>query len=191
MIQGRQSRVPQASRLFLDVDGVLNAFDFDARLATFSDFEIHEVTVDQGSGFRLTLDLRLSRSMGQRVGAMSAEIVWATTWEHLADEVVAPLCGMRRGLDFLERPLNTIHKDGTWKFDVVRRSVAEGMRPFIWIDDDIDSFHNGAEPARKWADRLPIPSLLIAPDPKTGLTHGDLEAVEEFLSQLDLDAPAR
>ena len=92
---------------------------------------------------------------------------------------------MPRGLNFLERPLNTTHEDGTWKFDVVRRSVADDMRPFIWIDDDIGSFRSGAESARKWAERLPIPSLLIAPDPKTGLTHGNLEAIEEFLGQLD------
>jgi len=171
----------QLPTLYLDVDGVLNAFDFDARLATFNDFEEQEVTVDSGSGFRMTFDVRLSRNMGDRVAALSAEIVWATTWEHHADVVVAPLCGIPRGLRFLARPTSTTHADGAWKFDEVRLAVVEKMQPFVWIDDDIDSFRHGSESARQWAESLPILNLLIAPDPRTGLTHGDLEAIEEFL----------
>jgi hypothetical protein len=73
--------------LFLDVDGVLNAFQLDPTLATFDDFEDQEVMVDEGNGFRMILDLCLSRSMGKRIGALSAEIVWATTWEHNADSM--------------------------------------------------------------------------------------------------------
>jgi hypothetical protein len=171
--------------LFLDVDGVLNAFEFNPNLATFDDFEDQEVTVDEGSGFRMILDLCLSRSMGERIGALSAEIVWATTWEHNADSMIAPLCGLPRGMRVLVRPHSTTHLDGGWKFDEVRRSVAEDMRPFVWIDDDIDAFRNGPESARRWARDLPVQNLLLAPDPRTGLTHGHLETIEDFLEQVN------
>jgi hypothetical protein len=170
--------------LFLDVDGVLNAFDFDPSLATFGDFEDHEVTVDQGNGFRMVLDLCLSRSMGKRLGALSAEIVWVTTWEHQADSIIAPLCGLPPGLGVLSRPTETTRPDGAWKFDEVRRAVGENMKPFVWIDDDIDIFRSGTESPRQWAANLPVRNQLIAPDPRSGLTHGQLEAVEDFLSSV-------
>jgi hypothetical protein len=61
--------------LFLDVDGVLNAFEFDPNLATFDDFEDQEVTVDEGSGFRCLgawaneLVHCLPKSCGNHLGA--------------------------------------------------------------------------------------------------------------------------
>jgi len=170
--------------LFLDVDGVLNAFDFDSSLASFDDFEEHEVMLDEGNGFRMNLDLCLSQSMGERIGALSAEIVWATTWEHNADSIVAPLCGLPRSLRVLTRPRSTTRMDGAWKFDEVRRVVTDEMRPFVWIDDDIDAFRLGPESARRWAAALPVQNLLLAPDPRTGMTHGHLEAIEDFLHRM-------
>jgi hypothetical protein len=169
--------------LFLDVDGVLNAFDFDSSLASFDDFEEHEVMLDEGNGFRMNLDLCLSQSMGERIGALSAEIVWATTWEHNADSIVAPLCGLPRSLRVLTRPRSTTRMDGAWKFDEVRHVVTDDMRPFVWIDDDIDAFRLGPQSARRWAAGLPVQNLLISPDPRTGLTRGHLETIEEFLDQ--------
>jgi hypothetical protein len=59
--------------------------------------------------------------------------------------------------------------------------VGEKMKPFVWIDDDIDIFRSAAESARQWAANLPVRNLLISPDSRSGLTHGQLEAVEDFL----------
>jgi hypothetical protein len=62
--------------------------------------------------------------------------------------------------------------------------VGENMKPFVWIDDDIDIFRSGTESPRQWAANLPVRNQLIAPDPRSGLTHGQLEAVEDFLSSV-------
>ncbi len=132
--------------LFLDVDGVLNAFAFDSRLASFDDFEEHEVMLDEGNGFRMILDLCLSRSMGERIGALSAEIVWATTWEHNADSIVAPLCGLPRSLRVLTRPRSTTRMDGAWKFDEVRRVVTDEMRPFVRGQFSVPAFGHEKSP---------------------------------------------
>jgi hypothetical protein len=119
--------------------------------------------------------------MGKRLGALSAEIFWVTTWEHQADSIIAPLCDLPPHLGVLSRPTETTRSDGGWKFDEVRRAVGEKMKPFVWIDDDIDIFRSAAESARQWAANLPVRNLLISPDSRSGLTHGQLEAVEDFL----------
>ena len=61
---GTQSSSPSRTALpylFLDVDGVLNAYDCDEDLVSFDDFVVHEVSNDDGSGFSLTFDLWLSK----------------------------------------------------------------------------------------------------------------------------------
>jgi hypothetical protein len=174
----------QLPRLFLDVDGVLNAFRFDVNLATFDDFTDHAISVEDQNGFRRTFDVCLSRAMGERIASLSTEIVWATTWEHHADTYIAPLCGLPSGLDLLTDLSDRGVWHGTWKFDEVRRLVNEDPRPFVWVDDDIDTFLNGSESARRWAADLPIPNLLISPDPRSGLTHGHFDAIEEFLNEV-------
>jgi hypothetical protein len=171
--------------LFLDVDGVLNAFEFDSNFATFTDFEVHEVTVDEGNGFRMIYDLCLSRSMGRAIAALPAEIVWVTTWERNADSMVAPIVDLPRGLRVLDKPDGFAGHDTDWKFDVVRSALTSDMRPFVWIDDDMETFRSERESARAWSATLPVESLLLSPDPRSGLTHGDLDAVEDFLKRLD------
>ena len=173
--------------LFLDVDGVLNAFAYDPGYVGFDDFDVHEVGVEQDDGGRRTFEMVLSGAMGRRLAALRAEIIWTTTWEHHADRLIAPLCGLPSGLRVLARPPGVHRGWGQWKFDELRRAVGEEPRPFVWIDDDIDRFESGALGARQWADGLNVPSLLIAPDPRSGLHPGALEAIEAFVERVTAD----
>jgi hypothetical protein len=81
----------QRPHLFLDVDGVLNAFDLlpghDA--AGFDDFDAHAIDVDMGGRLN-TFVVFLSPTMGARLAGLAADISWATTWEHQADSHIAP-----------------------------------------------------------------------------------------------------
>ena len=61
--------------------------------------------------------------------------------------------------------------------------VQADPRPFIWIDDDIDFLRDDALSPREWAESISVPSLLIAPDTRTGLLFRQLDAVDEFLRQ--------
>jgi len=170
--------------VFLDVDGVLNAFRFDMEHASFGDFTDHEITIDDQRGFGRKFDVCLSRTMGERIASLEATIVWVTTWEHHADTYIAPLCGLPSGLGVLTSPGDVDTWHGTWKLDAVRRAVSEDPRPFVWVDDDLDAFGSGSDSARRWAADLPIENLLLSPDPRAGLTHVHLEAIEAFLEQV-------
>ena len=152
--------------LFLDVDGVLNAFELDlgTDVDRFDDFDVHEVEFEFDSGHPRPFRVCLSPAMGARIAQLAVDIHWATTWEHRADSAIAPLCRLPRGLPVLS-PLDEVEEwDLDWKFLAVRRSVERDPRPFVWIDDDIDFFQDGALTAREWAARISLPNLLIAPE---------------------------
>jgi hypothetical protein len=58
-----------------------------------------------------------------------------------------------------------------------RRSDPE--RPLVWIDDDLF----GAADMAEWTSTH-ARSLLVVPDPMSGLTIDDLDAVDAFLGSL-------
>ena len=169
--------------LFLDVDGVLNAFELDlsAEGDGFDDFASHEVEFEFEDGHPRTFVVCLSSTMGARLARLAADIQWATTWEHRADSAIAPLCGLPRGLPVLTPHDEDEEWDLDWKFLAVRRSVERDPRPFVWIDDDIDYFRDGRLTAREWAADISLPNLLIAPYAETGLLPQQLDAVEDFV----------
>jgi HAD domain in Swiss Army Knife RNA repair proteins len=170
-------------QLFLDVDGVLNAFDLDpgGDVDTFDDFGLHEVEFEFEVGHPRTFVVCLSPAMGARLAQLAVDIHWVTTWEHRADSAIAPLCGLPSGLPVLS-PLDEAEEwELDWKFLAVRRSVEGDPRPFVWIDDDIDYFRDGRMTARDWAAGTSLPNLLIAPESESGLLPDQLDAVEEFV----------
>jgi hypothetical protein len=177
--------------LFLDVDGVLNAFELDlgTDVDRFDDFEVHEVELEFEGGRPHTFVVCLSPAMAGRLARLAVDIEWATTWEHRADSAIAPLCGLPRGLPVLS-PLDEAEEwDLDWKFLAVRRSVEGDPRPFVWIDDDIDFFQDGPVTAREWAASSSVPNLLIAPGSETGLLPQQLDAVEDFVRRHGAGSP--
>ena len=174
---------PESPNLFLDVDGVLNAFELNVGNGVdgFDDFGVHEVEFEFEPGRPRLFRVRLSPTMGARIAQLAVNIHWATTWEHRADSAIAPLCGLPRGLPVLS-PLDEDeewHRD--WKFVAVRRSVQRDPRPFVWIDDDVDLFLDKGLTPREWAASLATPNLLIAPDSANGVVPRELDAVEDFV----------
>ncbi len=179
-VRSTQSERPH---LFLDVDGVLNAFELGlgSEVDRFDDFDVHEVEFEFEVGHPRTFVVCLSPAMGARLARLAVDIQWVTTWEHRADSAIAPLCGLPSGLPVLTARDDAESWDLDWKFLEVRREVERDLRPFVWIDDDLDFFQDGAVSAREWAASLSLPSLLIAPESETGLLPQQLDAVEDFV----------
>lgn len=145
--------------LLIDVDGVISLFQFE---------RIHG-PVEMIDGFPHHLSLEAAAVL--REIAPLFECVWCTGWEERADEHLPRLLGLPGGWPHLEFDRaqgpgrSTL---GHWKLAAIDAYAAPG-RAVAWIDDAHD------DACRRWAQARPGPTLLVATDPRTGLTaaHGD------------------
>lgn len=143
-----------APLLFLDVDGVVLPFGAD---------------VDD-----------LGDDLGRRLAALPGELVWATAWEHGANDMIAPRLGLPR-LPVVEWRLPTV-ADGVldeylnlhWK----TRQVVEWAagRDFAWADDEVTAAD------REWIAENHAGRALVHRVPAVlGLTGVDFEVLEQWL----------
>jgi len=137
--------------LLVDVDGVLNpwlATDCPPGFGEYDFFPGERVLLSPGHG-ELLLSL-----------ALAYELVWATAWEHRANQLICPV------LELPELPVIEFPLDGRdlhfRKLPAVIEAV--GDRPCAWIDDEHRPDHYD------WAARRDVPTLIIDIDPARGLT---------------------
>jgi len=187
---------PVQPLVLLDVDGVLNAVQAWGRSDAWPDWCTGSATAD-GRSFPITWSPSVVAAV--RSWRELAEVQWLTTWGHDANTSLRhllelpdlPVAGT---YDDVDGPAGDRDADGPahasvapaapdrltgrwWKFDVVRRIVhTGGSRRIVWLDDDLA----GQDDVRAWM-RQHTSSLLVAPDPRSGLTPAQLEAVEAFL----------
>lgn len=140
--------------LFVDVDGVISLFGFEANGAlpgvpAWVDGALHV----------------LSRRAGRELVRLSEafDLVWATGWEEKANEYLPRL------LELPWRELPVVRFDGAprpggahWKLNAIERFA--GGRPLAWIDDNLD------RTCWAWARERSAPTLLVATEPAIGLT---------------------
>jgi hypothetical protein len=150
--------------LLMDVDGVLCPLGDRGR----------EPLIDAGL-FGHTY-LRYSAQTPQRLQQLAEvfKLVWATSWEYEANEVVGPLLGLA--------PLPVIvfndeaRAGESWKLPAIKAYV--GDRPFAYIDDDI------GRDADAWAAQRAAPMLLLAIKGDRGLLAPDVEDLLQFAADL-------
>lgn len=99
-----------------------------------------------------------------------AELVWATSWEHLANVDIGPSLGLPT-LPVIE--FNSLHKTGSVQ------DYAAG-RPLVWIDD----FFAANTDVIEWGRNRPEPTLLIAPAPTIGLEEWHIQRISGWLDYL-------
>ena len=145
--------------LLIDIDGVLNPLVRGPRFG-FTSYVI--------AGYDVLLSPRHGRWLSGLADVF--ELVWATTWEHDADPLIAPLVGLPRGLPVIEFNQGVVGR--TWKLPDVEAFVRD--RPFAWIDDDLgpDAF--------EWAERRSTPTLLVRTDPTVGLVEDHIDRLRAF-----------
>lgn len=172
--------------LYIDVDGPLNPYNAKPHrrpdgYETYRMMPPIWIAQHEGMGRVTPLRVWLNAAHGPQLLALADrfELVWATTWEHDANEYIGPKIGLPvlPVVEWDDRPrLDAIH--GTfWK---TKQLVghADG-RPFAWVDDDItrrdrqfvDGYHDGA-------------ALLHWVDPAKGLLDSDFQALADWAQEV-------
>lgn len=170
------------SRLYLDVDGVLNAENpaWTRRTSGIAT-SYHD---GMGTKYRLIWSPDLIAALDRIRIEHHMELVWLTTWlEHDSTRGLPPVF---RGLEG-GRPLQfPDREDGRyiswlWKADALERDQrTHGALPFIWADDE-----NGEWTAFFDPETLATPHLILSPHYRVGLTPDDVDALAAFAAEHD------
>lgn len=159
--------------LFLDVDGPLNPRP--TRHNKLATYQLHQMRPIGWDDERMQpLPVHLNRSHGSALMSLPFELVWATSWEHEANELIGPHLGLPK-LPVVEFPKTRKRSDIRlyWKTETLVGYAAG--RPFAWVDDEITLFD------REYvASRHDGYALLRWIDPIVGLTDEDFALLREW-----------
>lgn len=184
-------------RLYLDVDGVLNALaphkkwgeDIfkNGRAEARHDFFGNAVALEEDSWGGLrdhpSFPMRWSEGLIDALNELDVELVWLTTWRQDAPGSVAPLMGIKHEGRVLH-PLSgeTTFPSIGWKFDALMKDLEENtVDAFIWADDEIYDLPGVAHYALA-ALNEDIPHVLVAPDSTFGITPEDVSKMQYLVS---------
>ncbi|MFD1656968.1 hypothetical protein ACFSL4_01640 [Streptomyces caeni] len=181
--------------LLLDVDGPLNPFDAPPHRRP-AGYETHRLKPDtwiaqhHGVPKRLVKPLRvwLNPAHGPALLKLPYELVWATTWEHDANDWIGWRIGLPRNqnLPVIEFDSQFVRRsDGTYVKTWTVVEYAAG-RPFAWVDDQISDIDRDYV-----AQHHPGPALLHWVDPRKGLTDDDFTQLADWAARLDTEGPVR
>jgi hypothetical protein len=173
--------------LLLDVDGPLNPYAAGRNWLDKTDYRKREHTVGLRS-YRVWLRRQHGAQLLTLAEETGVELVWATTWQHSANEHIGPRLRLPE-LPVIEFPTKF---NGTtilglrWKFGPVLTYA--GDRPLAWFDDDFVRYHED----RDWFldQRGDIPTLLHDVDPHVGLVDSDFDSIREWVATLPVQREA-
>ncbi len=165
----------------LDIDGVVNALARGPVAGSWPPERWVQQVISAdipGSG-RMVLPIFAARPVldfvtrAVRTGA--AEVIWHSTWREAAVSDLAPVLGLppipvSYAPEWTHRPERL-----WWKLPAAQRVVESGRR-LVWTDDDI-----AVVPDQVAALTAHPDTLLISPDPQSGLTADNLQSIADFI----------
>jgi hypothetical protein len=160
--------MPERPILFLDVDGVISLFGFEAAAPPPGAFHSIDGIV-HCIGERVAE--RVAR-LGERF-----ELVWATGWEEKANEYLPHILGLGRELPVLTFDGRAVFGSAHWKLGAI--DAYAGNRPAAWIDDFVD------DECRTWAERREAPTLIVETESAIGLTEEHVEVLLGWAEAVD------
>jgi hypothetical protein len=110
------------------------------------------------------------------------ELVWASGWEERADEHLPRLLGLPAGLPYVRFGREPGSSGAHWKLEAIER-FARG-RALAWVDDCFN------DACHRWAARRASPTLLVATEPRLGLTARESSLLREWAVTQAAGAPA-
>ena len=151
--------------LLVDVDGVLNPWLADSCPDGYNEYD-----------FFPDERVLLSPGHGEMLNSLAPayELVWATAWEHRANQLICPV------LEMPELPVIEFALDGRDPFFRKLPAVIDaiGERPCAWIDDEHQPDHYA------WALQRAFPTLLLDIDPAEGLTREVVATLTDWAASL-------
>lgn len=180
--------------LFLDVDGPLNPYAAKPhrRPEGYTTHRLNPLTDDGVTRWtahhKHPLRVWLNPSHGPALMSLGFDLVWATTWENEANELIGPHIGLPDlpYVKFDRRPdplpgmldrtvLDTSHGlEGTYFKTAQLVRWADG-RPFVWVDDEVTNVDT------VWISQKTFMKSVVYPvDPRRGLVDEDFSALRKF-----------
>lgn len=170
--------------LLVDVDGVLNPFMMGHNKWEKRGFSRHNVTIP-ASDDPTTPTYRVYLSAAHKTMLESLEdvcdVVWATTWNHLANGLLAPLLKLKQyPVLELDQAAPWLDRSLCWKTSQIKAAFspngAYAGRSFAWLDDDT------TKRDRAYFDGLFGKNFhkLVLVDPGQGLTSDQVDAVRTW-----------
>ncbi|MFI7706643.1 HAD domain-containing protein [Nonomuraea sp. NPDC049480] len=156
--------------LLLDVDGVLNPMGRPT-----PDYRRYRCTI-AGEVYTVHLNPRHGRRLLELAEATGAELVWATTWEHHANDWIAPRIGLP-SLPVIPVSTDVLSERGEM-FKTPHVAAYAGRRPFVWFDDQVWAEDEEYLRVHQGLDDF----LLVHVDPTRGLTSHHLGMAHEWLT---------
>ena len=159
--------------LLLDIDGPLNPY---RAKEIPPGYEPHEI---QEGDKKWTLLLNQQHGIELNALAEAFDLVWATSWEHGANRLIAPRLGLPDTLPVITWPADAragaARRRRSWKTSHVADWVGE--RPFVWVDDEVNRRDRAYLRSR---DGLGL-HLLHRVEADRGLTEKDFETIREWV----------
>jgi hypothetical protein len=153
--------------ILIDVDGVLNPY-IGSMPKGYTEYRL--------LSYRVRLNMEHGVQLQKIAHETGAELVWATTWEHDADEYIGTRIGLPPlpVIEVVSGNDTVAQADYRWKFGPVLEYAAG--RPLLWFDDDFECYPDYEEWFLK--ERMAASDLdtyLHTVDPSVGLTQKDFD----------------
>lgn len=169
------------THLFLDVDGVFNAFGNQY----FKDKDLWgDLTTVNVNRFPITFSATLVARINALAERDDVEVYWLTTWAEDAANDLSPALGINgKEWPVAGRPPFR-EKDGVWWKLTAIRGYVEDVIPagdqVVWVDDD---FIVDTEAKEWWQESLAAGQKMLCISPQThlGITPDEMEKIETFV----------
>lgn len=160
---------------FLDVDGVLNCWPAPLFDQLMSSQDWRDEIVGR---FKIWWQNPVVQRINELHEEGLAQIVWLTTWDREAADLLAPALGLPH-FPVVSRGFGTTHQGvDWWKWHRVQELVLPSQY-FVWTDDQLDL------PMRSLVEeKYGNQGLLVTPESNPGLTLDHLSQVAQFLREI-------
>lgn len=168
-------------RVYIDVDGVLNALPSsgDVLTAASTGWDDGSWQREHINGYWIMWNLELIDELNA-IQSTGVEFRWLTTWCELAPQLLAPVFKLADS-DKWTVTQNVSHYDTHqyrmiantwWKRHLLDKDLTEDPADRVaWLDDDHAYYQT----------QVPDNILAVAPDSRTGLTRHDIADIRDFL----------